>query len=483
MLLESLLLAIAGGTGGILAAFGMVRYFRHVNPIELPVGASVSISLPVLLFTAALTMLTALVFGLAPAWNGSRVDVAAGLRTAGRGTIYGRGRRITRVLIAAEMAFALVLLSGASLLMRSVLNMSAAPLGFDPARLAVMSTTLPAERYKSPADRLRYYDDLKRKLDEIPGIDGAAIATAMPPYAAGNYEVQVEGKDRTGVQDVDQNLIGPDYFRVLRIALRRGRVFDDRDRQGSTPAAVVNDAFVREYLAGTDPIGKRVRAFGFETGPWVTIVGVVATEKHPEFMHEMEWYEQPALYRPFAQDPPGYFSIALRTRGSGQDAGHALEAAITGVDKDIPVGDVQTMDDRLGALLKYPRFRAFVIDGFAALALMLAVVGLHGLLSQYVAQRTRELGLRLAIGAQVRDILRLVVIEGGIPVIAGLCGGVALTFVLSRYIASLLFGIAPLDLFTIAGAPLALVAVSFLAIIKPAINAAKLDPVTALREE
>jgi len=187
LLLESLLLAIPGGIGGILAALGAVRYFRYLNPIQLPIGASISISLPVLGFTAALTVLTALVFGIAPAWNGSRIDVAAGLRTAGRGAIYRGGRRITQTLIASEIALALVLLSGASLLMRSVLKMSAAPLGFDPAGLAVMSTTLPVERYKDQADRLRYYDDLTRKLAEIPGIDGAAIATAMPPYAAGNY--------------------------------------------------------------------------------------------------------------------------------------------------------------------------------------------------------------------------------------------------------------------------------------------------------
>jgi putative ABC transport system permease protein len=210
---------------------------------------------------------------------------------------------------------------------------------------------------------------------------------------------------------------------------------------------------------------------------------VVATEKHPEFMHEMEWREQAALYRPVAQDPPGYVSIAVRTRGDRQDVGHAIETAITSLDQDVPAGEVKTMHDRLGAFLKYPRFRAVVINGFAALALMLAVVGLHGLLSQYVAQRTRELGLRMAIGAQVRDILRLIAMQGGIPVLAGLCAGVVLTLVLSRYMASLLFEIAPTDPVTMVAAPLALTAVSLLAVIRPALNAARIDPVTALREE
>jgi predicted permease len=411
------------------------------------------------------------------------VDVAGGLRTAGRGAIYGGAGHIHRALIASEISLAVILLSGASLLMRSVLKMSAAPLGFDPAHLSIMSTTLPEQRYKNAADKLSYYDDLARKLNAIPGVEGAAMATAMPPYGAGNYEVQIEGKDRGGLQDVSQNLIGPDYFRVLRIALRRGRVFDARDRQGSTPVAIVNETFVREYLADMDPIGKRVRTFGFETGPWATIVGVAATEKHPEFMHEMEWQEQAGLYRPLAQDPPGYISIAVRTRGDRQDIGHALETAVTSLDADVPAGGMQTMHARLGAFLTYPRFRAVVTDGFAALALLLAMIGLHGLLSQYVAQRTRELGLRMAIGAQVRDILRLIARQAGIPVLAGIGAGLVLTLALSRYMASLLFEIAPTDPVTMVAAPLALAVVSILAVIRPALNAARIDPVTALREE
>jgi putative ABC transport system permease protein len=484
LLIEGSILACMGGLAGVLLAAAMVRYFLYANPIELPVGSNVSISVPVLLFTALLTIGTAFLFGIGPAWSGSRADVSTGLRMGGRGPSHGANGRLTRVLVAAEVSLSLVLLAGASLLMRSVLKMSAAPLGFDPGQVMVVNTTLPEQGYAKTAERLRFQDELRSRLNAIPGAELSAFATTMPPYGGGNYEIEAEGKGRTGIQDVGQDLVSADYFRVLRISLRRGRMFTQQDSATSAPVAVVNEKLAEEYFPDIDPIGRRIRAFGFKEGPWVTIVGVVATEKHPELMHEMTWHEQSAFYRPIEQDPPGYLSIAVRMHGDGfANAGRSIERAITNIDREVPVGEVSSMRTLLGGYLAYPRFRSVVIDLFAALALLLAALGLHGLLSQYVSQRRREIGVRMAMGASTWDIVRVVSVQGGAPVVAGLGIGVVLTAALTRFIASLLFDVTPADPVTMIGAPLVLVAAAFVAVAKPARDAASVDPVVALRDE
>jgi predicted permease len=483
LLVEGLLLAGIGGGVGVVVALAAVKYFLHANFIELPVGTDITISVPVLLFTALVTVATALVFGIAPAWSGSRASVDGGLRAAGRGSITGANRRLASVLIAAEISLSLMLLTGAGLLMRSVLKMSAAPLGFDPDHLMVMSTGLPAERYAGAPEKLQFYEALRSRLNAIPGAEGSAIATVMPPYGSGSDEVQVEGKARGGVQDVGQNMVSADYFHVLRIALLRGRLFDSGDGPGSAPVAVVNQKFASEYFPGADPVGQRVRAFGFKDGPWLTVVGVVATEKRPELMHEMSWHESAALYRPIAQEPSGKVEIALRTQGDQIAAGHAMERVLAEIDKQVPLGEVSTMRDLLGSFLKYPRFRAMVIGLFAGLALLLAALGLHGLLLQYVSQRTRELGLRMAVGARPADIVRMVAVHAGIPVLAGLSAGMVLTGLLTRYLSSLLFEVTPGDAWTMIAAPAVLLASALAAILKPAWDAAAVDPAVALRDE
>lgn len=481
LLVEGMLLAAMGGAAGVMVALGLVKYFLHANPIELPIGSDVSLNLPVLIFTALLTMATALVFGIAPAWSGSRADVNAGLRAAGRGAIFSGNRRFTRVLIAAEIALSLVLLSGAGLLMRSVLKFGAADLGFDPENVMVTSSSLAAERYAEPDDRLRFYQDLRARLNAIPGVEGSTAAANMPPYGAGTPEVEIEGRGRAGLMDT--NTVSEDYFAVLHIALRRGRLFTAQDGPGSAPVAVVSEKFASSYFPAVEPIGRRVRVWGAADAPWLTIVGVVATERRPELMREMSWRESSELYRPLRQEPMSSFNIALRTHGNQADTGRAMERALALVDKDAPMGEISSMRDRLGLYLKYPRFRAIVLDQFAGLALLLAALGLHGLLSQYVTQRTRELGLRMAIGARTRDIVRLVAVQGGVPVLAGVAFGLVLTVMLSGYLASLLFEVSPGDPWTMIAAPLALLAAAAAAMAKPALDAIAVDPMVALRDE
>jgi putative ABC transport system permease protein len=465
----------------VAIALALVKYFLHANPIELPIGSDVSVNVPVLAFTALLTMATALIFGIAPAWSGSRADVNAGLRAAGRGAISGGNRRLTRMLIAAEISLSLMLLSGAGLLMRSVLKFGAANLGFDPDNVMVMRSGLPAQRYAGATGRLRFYEDLKTRLNAIPGVEISTAAANVPPYGAGSPEVEIEGRGRAGLMDT--NAVSEDYFAVLRIALRRGRLFTAEDGPGAAQVAVVSEKFARAYFPGGDPVGQRVRVWGEKDAPWLTIVGVVATERHPELMHEMSWHESAELYRPMRQQPASSFAIAVRTHGDQADTGRAMERALAAIDKEIPMGEVSTMRDSIGAYLKYPRFRAIVLDQFAGLALLLAALGLHGLLSQYVTQRTRELGLRMAIGARTRDIVRLVAIQGGTPLLAGVAAGLILTVALTGYLKSLLFEVSPGDPVTMIAAPVALVAAALAAMAKPAWNAAAVDPMVALRDE
>ena len=481
LLIEASLPAIMGGVTGLFIALACIRYFLHANPIELPIGSSVTMNIPVLAFSALVTMTAALIFGLAPAWRGSQAGVEHGLRNAGRGSIYAGNRRLTSALIALEISLSLVLVAGGSMLMRSVLKMGSAPLGFDPANVLAVNANLPAHRYSSAAEKIQYYDQLHARLTAIPGIESAAIAATFPPTGGGNYEMQIQGKGRTRVQDVQQNLVSDDYFRVLRIPLQQGRLFTRKD--GEALVGVVNEVLVRKYFSAENPIGRQIRLFGFSDGPWVTIVGVVANEKHPELMHEMTWSEQPALYRPIAEDPPSSFSIGLRTAATGLAIGPAIEKAVTGLDPETAVGGVAGLNTRLSLYLKYPRFRAIVIDGFAGLALLLCALGLHGLLAQYVGQRRRELGLRMAIGAKKTDIFRLVVRQGGLPVAAGIVAGTGLTLIATRFLASLLYGVRADDPVSLIGAPLLLLAAAGLALAKPARDAITVDPAITLRDE
>jgi putative ABC transport system permease protein len=481
LLIEGTLLAALGGIAGVAIAWAPVKYFLHTDPIELPIGSNVSVNLPVLMFTALVTMATALVFGIAPAWSGSRADLNAGLRSAGRGAISGGHRRLTRALIAVEISLSLVLLSGAGLLMRSVLKFGGADLGFDANNVLAMRSDLPARWYAAAGDRLRFYEDLKTRLNAIPGVEISTSAANVPPYSAGSPEVEVEGRGRAG--RMNTNAVSEDYFAVLHLALRRGRLFTAEDGPDSMPIAVVSERFASTYFPGGDPVGRRVRVWGEKNAPWLMIVGVVATERRPELMHEMSWHESAELYRPLRQQPPSSFAIAVRTHGDQAGTGRAIERALAEIDPEVPVGEIFPLRDSIGMYLKYPRFRAVVLDQFAGLALLLSALGLYGLLSQYVTQRTRELGLRMAIGARTRDIVRLVAIQGGVPLLAGVAAGLILTAGLTGYLKSLLFEVSPADPVTMIAAPAALVAAALAAMVKPALNAAAVDPMVALRDE
>ncbi len=368
--------------------------------------------------------------------------------------------------------------------MRSVLSFGSAPLGFAPDNVVVASGTLPAQRFGNAARKIAFYDQLRRKLGALAGIESAAVASTLPPYGLGLTAIEIQGKPvsrEARRHDVGQAAIGPEYFRVFRVPLLRGRAFNEQDRPQTDRVAVINEALAREYFPDQNPIGQQIRV-GDER-EWLTVVGIAGNERRPQVFQEMSWIEQPAVYRSLVQDPPDYFSIAVRTVREQAGLGRAIEQSVGSIDAGVPVDEVRTMRARLAPYLKYPRFRAIVLAAFASLAVLLAAVGLYGVLAQFVAQRTREIGVRMAVGAGRRDVFALVMKKGGWPVLAGLAVGLMLTTVVTRYLSNLLYGITPTDHATFAAVTIILLASAAVAMILPARRASRVDPMVALRSE
>lgn len=494
LLTEGLVLSAMGGALGVLVAFASLRYFRSVNPVELPVGADIGISLPALLFTAAVAIFTALLCGLAPGWKASRVDLHEALKSGGRASVGAGGQRLAKTLVAAGMALSLVLLAGAGLLLESVVRMGSAPLGFDPRRLYASGVTLPEERYPDPGRRAAFYDALEARLAAIPGVQDAALATALPPYDGGNSALQIFGRPvppGATRHDVTQKTVSPDYFRTLGVALRRGRLFDSHDRGDSDPVALIDESLAREYFPHSDPIGQRIRVEDTrhpqsEAAPtpqrsWAAIVGVVAGQKRTIVYQEMGWIDAPSIFRALAQDPPRSVSVAVRTQADAVSIGGAIRLEIAALDGELAVNELESVGQRMDRLLAYPRFRATLLGGFATFALLLAAIGLDGVLGQLVAQRTQEIAVRVALGASPRHVVKSVAIHGGVPVLAGLAVGVIAATALGRLLTAFLYEVSPRDLRTLVAVSATLLLAAALAIALPARRAARTDPMQALR--
>jgi putative ABC transport system permease protein len=484
VLAEGLILSCVGTLLGIAMAWAAVRYFRLANPIELSVGAELAINLPVLAFSIALTLATTLIFALLPALRASRVDPIQYLKAGGRGSIQGR-RGLTKAVVAVEMALSFMLLIGAGLFMTSALRMGSEHLGFNPGRVLATSVALTVSGYSTDSQRRRAHDQLLERVERLPGVAGVTLASKIPPDAGGNQTVEIQGRpvaEGSEFHDVGTDAVSAGFFDVLRIPLRRGRAFTAQDRENAQPVAIINEALAQKYFPNIDPLGQQLRITGGPM-PWLNVVGVVGNLKHTQLMNEMSWVESPILYRPLAQDPRQSVQIAIRAVGDAGAVMQEVQRQIAAVDQSIPINDVQTLNSRLATTLAYPRFRAAVFAFFAVGALLLSAVGLHGVLSQLVTQRISEFGVRRAVGAQTHDLLLLIARQGGIPVLVGLGAGICLTIAFSRILANLLYGIQPADPGSFAIVSLLLLGVAGIAIMLPAIRAARVDPMVALRDE
>lgn len=480
LLTESLLLAAGGALGGIFLATAAIRYINAGNFADLPPGNVLTIDSRALVFTALLAIASALIFGLFPAWKASRQDVNTLLKSSGSST-----QRAAKAFVVSEVALSLMLLAGAGLLIESLFRMTNAPLGFEPAHLLVADIHLPQKKYSNAREQLNFYDEFRKNVSGIPGLKGAAFG---PIVTGANSTFSIEGEAEPARGDESAHWIGDavvdaNYFRVMEIPLLRGRGFDSRDAQGTAPVAIVNEKLAQEYLHG-NPIGQHIK-FGkpSDNAPWLTVIGVVGNVKSFSVFKEMGYVTDPCVYRPLTQNASGSETLFVRSAENAKTLTPELLHAFSKIDSSLPPPEVYTMNDWLAQFLSQPRLRAILLGAFAALGLVLCSMGIFGVLSQSVTQRRREIGIRMALGAQRGDTIRLVIREGMLLTTAGVIAGTVAALALARVISGLLYGVSGADPLTFAAVAILLLLVALGAGYLPARRATRVHPMVALREE
>lgn len=488
LLTESVVLSFAGGVAGVVVAVWSFEFLRHLIPPGLSLFVDLRIDTTVLVFTLALSAITGIVFGLAPALQSSTVDLNEALKQGGGRTSLSAGhRRLQNSMIVGEVALAMVLLIGAGLLIKTFSRLRDQYSNLRAESVLAMRTQLPESRYKDPQRRFAFYDQVLERVSSLPGVAAAAYTTSVPlDWKGGTNGISIEGRaTEVGVlYDANHRQISADYFKVMGIALREGRSFNESDNQQSQPVAIVNEMMAREFWPGEIALGKRFKSSSPDSkDPWITIVGVVANIKQMG----AEVAVKPEMYMPYQQvaDQPWYAPRDLVIRASVEPM--SLVAGITSrvheVDANQPVSDIRTMKDVLGKEFGQRETGTTLLGVFAVLAMLLAAIGLYGVLSYFVSQRIPEFGVRMALGAKSSDILWLVLKRGMGLVMLGLVIGTAASFALTRLMQSLLFEVSASDPMVFAVIAAVLAAVAFVACLIPARRAMRVDPMVALRYE
>jgi len=482
LLTECGMLSVCGGVAGVALAFAGVPLIIAAAPQDIPRLSEVTVNTPVLLFAAATSILVGLAFGLLPALHACGPSLEGGLREAqGIQTTLGHQRGRPGVLVAAQLAASLVLMIGAGLMVRSFLRLTSVSLGFEPHRLLTFWINPSNPKYAQPAERMAFYQRTLERIGALPGVEGAALANFLAVEGGAATGLRIDGAAKPGHElETEYKAITPDYFQVMGIRFISGRAFTSGDRAGTPMVAVVNQAFVRQYMPHEDPIGKRINLSWGGEPKWRDIVGVARNVRQEGVMKEAD----PEVYVPLAQAwiPPNV-AYLVRTRVQPSSLTDPIRRAILALDKDQPIAHVRTMDEILGELAAQPRFRAVLLGLFSLLAVVIAGVGLYGLVVYWVSSRTHELGVRMALGAQPSEVVRLILRDGMVTIGAGLAVGVAVAFALTRLVASLLFGVDPTDSLTFAGVPVLLAVLALGASYIPARRAMRVDPMVALRYE
>lgn len=493
ILVETILLAIAGGVLGLVVAHFGVSAIAAFFGDNLPQNMDISPDVWVLTFTILVSVATGIVAGLAPAWRLTKTNLNEALKSGlGRTDADTSGNRARAILVVSEVALSLILLAGAGLLSRSLWNLHRVNPGLDPHNVLTMSLPVTTKRLPTPAAQAEFFEDVLRRLRALPGVESAAAIDNMPLSGDGGsiQPVQIEG--RPVVQMADQpevavRLISSGFIHTMRIPLIAGREFNDSDTPGGRGVVLVSQAMARQFWPNESPIGKRL-TLTFSPGGPREIIGVVGDVKQDG----LDTFDPVAtLYSPLSQltTPKGVvwhaFSLALALRTNVPPAG--LTSAVTNTVHEFSaeqsVQDIATMDQLIATSLTPQKFNMLMLASFAGLALLLAAVGIYSVLSYAVRRRTREIGIRMALGAQVRDVLRLVVADGMKPTLIGVAIGIAGALALSKVVAKLIYGVSPTDPATLAAVALLLAAVAFFASIIPAYRATKVEPMTALHEE
>lgn len=485
VLTESALLALAGGAAGLLLAVWGLDVLVALSPSDIPRLDQTGIDGRVLAFTLGVSLLTGLIFGLVPALQSSKSDPNESLKEGGRGSTGGvRGRRVRNSLVVSEIALSLVLLIGAGLLIKSFMRLQQFELGFNPDSLLTMRIQLPGSKYRDGKQVVGFYQQLLQRMEAVPGVQSVgAISSVFITDTPNSTNFSIEGRPvPTGAEAIEVPLdsISPSYFRAMGIPLLRGREFDDRDVEGATPVVIINQTMANRFFEGEDPIGKRfVYGRSAPDNPWITIVGVVADMRRTGF----DKLPRPETFLPEAQNPDNALTIVARTATDPASFAGALRNEVWAIDKDQSVYDIKTMQQTLSEKMSQRRFNMLLLVVFAAVALTLAAVGIYGVISYSVTQRSHEIGIRIALGAQPGDVLKLVVGQGMTMGLIGVSIGLGAAFVLTRLMSTLLFGVSATDPITFGAIALVLTGVALVASLVPARRATKVDPMVALRYE
>ena len=487
LLTESITLAVLGGAAGIVLGSWGVNGLLALNPIPIPRYNKIGIDMTVLGFTLAASVITGIIFGLAPAWQALRLDLQSTLKEGGRGAIAESGqRRLRSVLVIAEMAMAMVLLIGAGLLLRSFARLLDVKPGFVTENLLTMQVGFPNSSYQDPQKRIALMQQIEANLKGAPEVASVAFVTRLPLMSSMNNITSflaIEGREVPAGErpEIDFRRASTEYFQTMGIPLLAGRVVTEQDVTNNARAVVINEAMAKRFFRGEDPVGKRISTI-VSTGqqiPWQTIVGVVGNVRHLSLDVE----PRPEIYYHTNTSPPFGPVLVIRTTSDPSRLISIARAKVRELDRDVAISNVNTMEQLVAQSVAQRRFGMFLLGIFAALALVLAAIGVYGVVSYSVTQRTKEIGVRIALGASAADVLKLVLKDGMLLSLIGVGMGLVGAFALTRLMARLLFEVKPFDVATFAIVSLGAIVVALVACYVPARRATKVDPLTALRYE
>jgi putative ABC transport system permease protein len=482
LLTESVVLALIGGGLGLLLALWGIGPLVSLIPTSIYGAKDIKIDALVFCFTLTISLVTGVVFGLAPALQASKSDLNESLKEGGRGGSAGaRRNRVRGLLVVSEIAMSLVLLIGAGLMIKSFVRLEQVNPGFDPRNVLTMRLALPSTQYPDGHSRAAFFQQVVQRLRSLPAAQSVGAVSRLP-LTSGNSSrsLTIEGRADDGTGNgpgADFRVISPDYFRSMGVPLSKGRDFTEHDNGNTAQVAIINETMARRYWASEDPVGKRLRVE--EGDPWMEIVGIVADVKHIG----LDSQSRAELYVPYFKDAWPFMTIVVRSGSASAAVAGAMRSAVWAVDKDLPVPDIRTMEEQVSNSMARRRFNMVLLGIFGGVALVLAAVGIYGVMSYSVTQRTHEIGIRMALGAKHSDVLRLVVGQGMRLALIGVGIGLAAAFALTRVLASLLFAVGATDPATFVILSVLLTGVALGACLVPARRAMKVDPMVALRYE
>ena len=483
LMTENLLLALTGGVGGILIALWLLPALVAMSPADLPRLGEINLDNQAVLFAILVSVATCLLFGIAPALRAARVDINQSLKSSsGKQGAHGFDARLRGLLIVGEVALAMVLLTGAALLIKSFVKLNEVELGFDPNNLTTLQLSLASDRYNNAASVWSFENQVLEKISALPGVTSAAVVPGLPMERALNMYITPAGRDEKSGRSVECRAISPDYFRTLGITLQRGRAFTEDDKRGTAPVVIVNERLAQLFWPDTDPLGEQILFNGKSQ-----VIAVANNIKERGLNQPV----LPTFYVPAPQMSDGatvathqWFMTSWIVRTNGPvDLSTSLRNIVKELDPQMPVAKIRPMTDVISSSISFQHFLMMLMGMFAGLALTLTAIGIYGVLSYHVSQRTHEIGIRMALGAQTRDVLGLVLRQGMALTLIGVALGLGASYALTRLMGSLLFGVTATDPVAFIVTSLVLTGVALGACAMPARRATKVDPIIALRYE